>query len=435
MAATINALGNDIPPMFIFPQKNYKPYMLNNAPVGSLGAANSSGWMTTDLFVDYLDHFKKHTKCSPENPVLLILDNHASHISLAAVEKSRTYGIVMLTIHPHTSHKLQPLDKGVFGPFKQYYNKFLDSWMKSNPGTPCTIYNVAGIAKEAYNIAFSKKNMESAFKATGVFRLNRDIYTDEDFLPAEVTNRPDPTVSDETQQIEKTFLRSVNPPVTDPFPEQTQNLQLEYQPVQMSNTETNKILINRTPIQNKRGFSNPNYVSPFDILPVPKALPRKRFAQQKNKKKSLVITSTPEKERLAANLVCLGKKPLRRRREVGNKDKKSKTRQDQKKSKKLKHVKKKAKKSIVFSSSSEESVTMTLDDSSDLSEFNDENICCICSELYCKDVEDWIKCSCIGCLYCNPRNAACSIVGPCKSWAHEACTDDTTVFKCQYCKN
>ena len=58
---------------------------------------------------------------------------------------------------------------------------------------------------------------------------------------------------------------------------------------------------------------------------------------------------------------------------------------------------------------------MTLDDSSDLSEFKDEIICCICSELYCKDVENWIKCSCIGCLYCNPRNVACSIVGPCKN--------------------
>ena len=41
--------------------------------------------------------------------------------------------------------------------------------------------------------------MESVFKATGVFPLNRDIYTEEDFLPAEVTNRTNPTVSDETQ--------------------------------------------------------------------------------------------------------------------------------------------------------------------------------------------------------------------------------------------
>ena len=47
--------------------------------------------------------------------------------------------------------------------------------------------------------------MESAFKATGVFPLNRDIYTDEDFLPAKVTNRPNPTGSDETQQIEKNY--------------------------------------------------------------------------------------------------------------------------------------------------------------------------------------------------------------------------------------
>ena len=59
-------------------------------------------------------------------------------------------------------------------------------------------------------------------------------------------------------------------------------------------------------------------------------------------------------------------------------------------------------------SSLEESNTMTLDDSSELSKFDDESICCICSELYCKDLEDWIKCSCIGCLYCNPRNVTCS---------------------------
>ena len=120
----------------------------------------------------------------------------------------------------------------------------------TNFGTPCTIYDIAGIAKEAHNIAFSKKNIELAFKATGVFPVNRDIYTDEDFLPAKVTNRIDPTVSDETKQIEKTIAHFVNPPVTNPFPEQTQNLQLEYQPVQMSSTETNKILINITPIQN-----------------------------------------------------------------------------------------------------------------------------------------------------------------------------------------
>ena len=60
----------------------------------------------------------------------------------------------------------------------------------------------------------------------------------------------------------------------------------------MSSTETNKNLINRTPIQNKNYFFNPNYVSSSDILPVPKTLPRKRFAQQKDKKISCYYFNT-----------------------------------------------------------------------------------------------------------------------------------------------
>ena len=93
--------------------------------------------------------------------------------------------------------------------------------MKSNSGTPCTTYDVAGIAKEAYNIALSKNNILLhpailAYKAAGFFPLNKDIYKDEDFLPAEVCNRLNPTVSNETQQIEKTVVHSVNPPVTVP---------------------------------------------------------------------------------------------------------------------------------------------------------------------------------------------------------------------------
>ena len=66
----------------------------------------------------------------------------------------------------------------------------------------------------------------------------------------------------------------------------------------MSSTETNKILINRTHIQNKSNFSNPNYVSPADILPVPKALPQKRFTQQKDKTNQLLLLQHQEKNAL-----------------------------------------------------------------------------------------------------------------------------------------
>lgn len=45
----------------------------------------------------------------------------------------------MLTIPPHTSNCLQPLDKSVYGPFKTYYSTALDRLMRSNPGKTASI--------------------------------------------------------------------------------------------------------------------------------------------------------------------------------------------------------------------------------------------------------------------------------------------------------
>ena len=91
--------------------------MFTNARVGSIGAANQSGWMTMELFLFYLDHFQKHTKCLTADSILILLDNHVSHKSLEAEERARLNGIAMLTTHPHTIHKLAAFRKDRFGAF------------------------------------------------------------------------------------------------------------------------------------------------------------------------------------------------------------------------------------------------------------------------------------------------------------------------------
>ena len=64
--------------------------------------------------------------------VLLLLDNHAAHVSLMAVEFCRDHGIVLLTIPPKTSHKLQPLGVAVYNPFKRCYTKGIDAWHRNH---------------------------------------------------------------------------------------------------------------------------------------------------------------------------------------------------------------------------------------------------------------------------------------------------------------
>ena len=120
---TICASGGVLPPMLIFPRVSYREHFIKGGPQSCIGQANRSGWIKEELFLIYMDHLINHARCSPEHNILLNLDNHESHISLRAIDKAVSSGIVMLTIPPHTSHRLQPLDKSVFGPLKSSYNR------------------------------------------------------------------------------------------------------------------------------------------------------------------------------------------------------------------------------------------------------------------------------------------------------------------------
>lgn len=92
----INALGTALPPVMVFPRKNFKTHIINGAPHGTLGLATTSGWMCSEIFPQVIDHFVKFTLLSKINPTLLILDNHESHISLATIDKARENVITIL---------------------------------------------------------------------------------------------------------------------------------------------------------------------------------------------------------------------------------------------------------------------------------------------------------------------------------------------------
>ena len=101
-------------------------------------------------------------------------------------------GLRLLTFPPHCSHKLQPLDVGVYAPFKRYYSCLCDSWMSSNPGKPLSIYDVAELSGQAFQRSFAIENITSAFKSRGLHPYNPDIFTDYVFLPALVADIPLP---------------------------------------------------------------------------------------------------------------------------------------------------------------------------------------------------------------------------------------------------
>lgn len=105
--------------------------MLHGAPYGSKGLANPSGWMTIELFPQALEFLISKMNVSLQNPGLLIMDDHDSHVTLNVIDLARRSGLIILTFPPHCSHRMQPLDVSIFGPFKTYYNQRCTKYLQT----------------------------------------------------------------------------------------------------------------------------------------------------------------------------------------------------------------------------------------------------------------------------------------------------------------
>ena len=185
----VSTAGHALASMLIFPRVRYREYFIRGGPPGCIGKATKSGWINADLFIDFLMHISELTGCSPGRKILVLMDNHESHLSIAAIDKAKDLGIVLLSIPPKTSHKLQSLDVSVYGQFKTGYNITMDNGMRTNPGKNVTIYEVLSLIKKAQTVAMTPRNVMTGFCSTGNWPYNPQIFGETNFAPAFVTDR------------------------------------------------------------------------------------------------------------------------------------------------------------------------------------------------------------------------------------------------------
>ncbi|XP_073697960.1 uncharacterized protein [Garra rufa] len=169
VACSISAAGHVMPPYFVFPRVQFREHFLTGAPTGSSGGAHLSGWMREEQFVDFLQHFTRQTKCTPDRPCLLLLDGHAAHLSIDGLNFAKANGVVSLSFPPHCSQHLERL---VYDPFRKCVNAAVDSWMLGSPGRSITIHHVPGIVANALPLSATPDNITAAFRSCGIHPLN-----------------------------------------------------------------------------------------------------------------------------------------------------------------------------------------------------------------------------------------------------------------------
>lgn len=184
--ACTSASGNFVSPMLIFKRMRMANELKVDAPPGSLVEISETGYITSELFLKWLRNFIEIVKPTIDKKVILVLDGHTTHSkNLEAIVMAREYGVIMLQLPGHTTHRLQPLDKSFFSPLKSNFNQAIQKWLRSNPGLCVTQYQVAGLCTEAYSKAATIENAINGFRVTGVWPVDRSVFKDCDFAAAE----------------------------------------------------------------------------------------------------------------------------------------------------------------------------------------------------------------------------------------------------------
>jgi hypothetical protein len=107
----MSASGIFVPPLIIFPRKNANHLLIRGAPPGTIFKYQPFGWISSEIFMDWFEHFVSVTKPSASDPVLLIVDGHTSHTrNLHLINKARECHVAIICLPPHSTHKLQPLE-------------------------------------------------------------------------------------------------------------------------------------------------------------------------------------------------------------------------------------------------------------------------------------------------------------------------------------
>ena len=180
----MNAAGEFIPPMVIFKRQRMNDCLSKGAPTGTVFGCSKNGWITSELFVQWLEHFIKYTKLKKSNnkQVLLLLDGHTTHTkNMEAISLACDYGIIMLSFPAHTTHRLQPLDKSVFKSLKTNYNEASSSWLRKNLGNTIKQTTVSELFGMAYSKSVGMDIALNCFKSTGIWPCDQNKF-DNDFL-------------------------------------------------------------------------------------------------------------------------------------------------------------------------------------------------------------------------------------------------------------
>jgi hypothetical protein len=162
--------------------------------------ASKKGYINKDLFFEFGCAFIKHLADSKllGDPIILLMDGHYSHVfNINFMELMVEHQVFVLALPPHTTHHLQPLDRGVFRSFKYWWNKFLHKNLKLVGGRKLVKSEWWSVLTKTIQKGLTVSNIQGGFRVTGIYPVSREAITEDQLLPSALPNPLDIENSDD----------------------------------------------------------------------------------------------------------------------------------------------------------------------------------------------------------------------------------------------
>ena len=162
--------------------------------------------MNENILLSYLQHFIKHSNCSLENPVLLILNDHGHLLSFAAIDLAKKNGITFLALPPECGKELQPLDVSVFAPLLIHFSAAARRWADRNENEMLSIHDIPGLINEILSDVVKPEKIATRFEWIGLRILDSDASMDDHYFSFD--DQPQETAAPSKQRQRMRRVRS-----------------------------------------------------------------------------------------------------------------------------------------------------------------------------------------------------------------------------------
>lgn len=143
------------------------------------------GWTDQELGSSWLEKvFDPHTAARNKTGRhrLLVLDGHNSHTTYRFCSYAARHNILVMCLPPHTTHRLQPCDVGVFGPLNSTWKAEVNE--ASRNCEPIRKGNLLKHYAKAREKAFTATTIKHAFEKCGIWPYNPNVIEEAAFAPA-----------------------------------------------------------------------------------------------------------------------------------------------------------------------------------------------------------------------------------------------------------